>query len=620
MEASQIFSISLLQSNLEVAVVGVICVGIFYLSLRWLVNDDPGAVRFEVNLPPQLKDDYQWAQNSINDEPEIRDGFIHPRCPADGRCLTVQPLLPATEHDIDRAVARATEAQKEWAKTSFSERKRLLKTILQHVLEKQEHIVRASCLDSGKTKIDASFGEILVTVEKLQWTIKHGEQALQPSRRPTNLLMCYKKNYVIYQPLGVVASCFSWNYPFHSWISTVISALFTGNAIVNKPSEQTCWSSLYYLDIVRDALKALGHDPELVQNVICLPYVADHLTSHPGISHITFIGSRPVAHKVCASAAKSLTPVTVELGGKDPAIVLDDDDTIKDLDSIVAILMRGTFQSAGQNCIGIERIIAMPRIHDLLLQKLKEKIIQIRLGSVTSAAGANTDIDMGSMISSASFDRLERLVEAAVADGAILHAGGKRYTHPQHKHGSYFSPTLLSNVTANMEIAQTELFAPICTVVRADNVSNAIDLANNTSYSLGASVFGSPTSRNWPILQRISLEVRSGMVSINDFGAFYVCSLPFGGVRGSGYGRFGGEEGLRGLCNIKSVCEDAWWARLLSIKTDIPSLLQYPVSARNGYRACEGIVRTGYSQSWSDMLAGVVDLVQALIAKGSRVT
>ncbi|KAJ9658655.1 Meiotic Sister-Chromatid recombination aldehyde dehydrogenase [Neophaeococcomyces mojaviensis] len=554
--------------------------------------EDVSPVPFSVELPPQLCDNHKWDLSETSSEPEIRNDRIYPRCPADGRLLISECIRPATSADIDRAIASAEEAQRGWAKTTFAQRKKLLKTLLQYVIDHQEDIVVACCLDSGKTKIDACFGEILVTVEKLQWTIKHGEKALAPSYRSTNLLMCYKNNYVIYEPLGVVAACFSWNYPFHSWISNVISALFSGNAIILKPSEQTCWSSTYFLDITRSALRACGHSPELVQNVICLPDVADHLTSHPGISHITFIGSRPVAYKVCASAAKSLIPVTVELGGKDPAIVLDDSSTIADIDSITSILMRGTFQSAGQNCIGIERIIALPAIHDVLVNNLEAKIRTLRLGSITHPS-ATTDIDVGSMISAASFSRLEGLISDAISRGATLHIGGTRYAHPEHPYGHYFSPTLLTNITPDMSIAQSELFAPICLVFRANSVSHAIDLANSTSYGLGASVFGRPTSKNTPILNRIAREVKSGMVSINDFGSYYACSLPFGGTKGSGYGRFSGAEGLQGLCNVKAICEDAWWARSLGIKTEIPSVLQYPVHGRRGWEACKGIVGTG---------------------------
>ena len=194
--------------------------------------------------------------------------------------------------------------------------------------------------------------------------------------------MCYKANTVYYEPLGVVAACVSWNYPFHMLVSPVISALFSGNAIVVKPNEQVCWSSMYFTDIVRGALKACGHNPDLIQTVTCFPDVADHLTSHPTIKHITFIGSREVAHKVAASASKSLTALTVELGGKDPAIVLEDASTIADIANVASILLRGTFQAAGQNCIGIERVIALPKVHDVLLGTVLPIIMSMRVGSV----------------------------------------------------------------------------------------------------------------------------------------------------------------------------------------------------------------------------------------------
>jgi acyl-CoA reductase-like NAD-dependent aldehyde dehydrogenase len=529
-------------------------------------------------------------------------------CPADGRLLTNH--IPSEPADIDEAIERATTAQRTWSPT-FHQRRRLLKTLLRYILDHQESIVDACCLDSGKTKIDACFGEILVTVEKLQWTIKHGERALAPSRRPTNLLMCYKKNTVTYEPLGVVAACVSWNYPFHNFISPVISALFTGNAIILKPSEQTCWSSVYFTDVVRGALTACGHSPELVQNVVCWPDVADHLTSHPGISHITFIGSREIAHKVCASAAKTLTPVTVELGGKDPAIVLDD--TLGNLDEVVAILMRGVFQSAGQNCIGIERVIALPKVHDRLVDIVLPKIHQMRLGSVLldEQDHSTSTLDMGSMISSHSFTKLEFLISSAVDQGATLHTGGHASTHLSHPKGNYFLPTLLTNVKPSMPIAQTELFAPVFLLMRAESVEDAIRIANSTSYGLGASVFG----HNQRDVQKCVRGIKAGMVSVNDFGSYYACSMPFGGVKGSGYGRFGGEEGLRALCNVKAICEDAAWARWLGMRTKIPAPLQYPIpDGRAGWHMCLGIVELGYGIGLGERAQGLWRLIRA----GSR--
>lgn len=526
-------------------------------------------------------------------------------CPADGRLLGY--YSPSTSSDIDVAIEHATAAQRTWSPT-FSQRRRLLKSLLQYILDHQESIVAACCLDSGKTKIDACFGEILVTVEKLQWTIKYGERSLAPSRRPTNLLMCYKKNTVVYEPLGVVAACVSWNYPFHNFISPVISALFAGNAIIVKPSEQTCWSSVYFTDIVRGALTACGHSPELVQNVVCWPDVADHLTSHPGISHITFIGSREVAHKVCASAAKVLTPVTVELGGKDPAIVLDD--ALENLDEVTAILMRGVFQSAGQNCIGIERVIALPKVHDQLVNIVLPKIHRIRLGGVLLYEQDHSPptLDMGSMISSRSFTKLESLISSAVAQGATLHTGGHVSSHNSYPNGNYFLPTLLSNVKPSMFIAQTELFGPVFLLMHADSVDDAIRIANSTSYGLGASVFG----HNQRDVQKCVRGINAGMVSVNDFGSYYACSMPFGGVKGSGYGRFGGEEGLRALCNVKSICEDAAWARWMGMRTRIPALLQYPIpDGRAAWEMCMGIVELGYGIGLREKVKGLWRLVKA---------
>ena len=255
------------------------------------------------------------------------------------------------------------------------------------------------------------------------------------------------------------------NTQFHNLISPIIASIFAGNAIIVKGSEATAWSSSYFTTIATKALEACGHSPDIVQSVVCWPNVADHLTSHPSISHITFIGSRPVAHHVCASAAKALTPVCVELGGKDPAILLDDLSN-SDFKRVASILMRGTFQSAGQNCIGIERVIALPNVYDRLIEYLTPKIRDLRSGSILNTS-KDIAIDVGASISDANFPMLEALIQDAVKNGARLLAGGKRFSHPDYPRGHYFTPTLIVDVTPGMRIAQTELFAPIFLVMRA---------------------------------------------------------------------------------------------------------------------------------------------------------
>lgn len=375
------------------------------------------------------------------------------------------------------------------------------------------------------------------------------------------------------------------SYPFHNFMSPAISTLFTGSALVIKASENTAWSTQYFAQIIKTALKVCGHSPDLVQPIVCWPQTANHLTAHPEISHVTFIGSRTVAHYVAAATARPLTETCLELGGKDPAIVLDD---VRNLSKVVSILMRGSFQSAGQNCIGIERVICQSEIYPQLVKQLETRIKDMRIGHFRDAE----PVDTGAMIDGTRFTQLEELINDAVGHGARCLVGGKRYTHPLHPQGHYFSPTLLVDVLPSMNIAREELFAPICTVMRADSREQAVEIANATPYALGASVFG--TCR--PNLEWIVAHIKAGMVSVNDFAVFYMVSLPFGGIKGSGYGRFGGQEGLRSLCLQKSICRDRFPALA---STSIPAPLDYPIrDVARGVALCRGVIELGYAAGW----------------------
>ncbi|PVI06687.1 aldehyde dehydrogenase-like protein [Periconia macrospinosa] len=559
------------------------------ILIAYLVRKDPEApVPYTVDAPEQIAEGWK---GEVLDELTLKvsgSSLIQCYAPATGESLG--RINPSSAASVDRAVAKASEAQFQWSKTSFEERRKVLKTMLKFILDNQETIARVACLDSGKTMVDAGLGEILVTAEKLRWVIKHGEESLKSERRPGNLLMMYKWHEVIWEPLGVVAACVSWNYPFHNLISPVIASIFAGNAILVKGSENTAWSSSYFTSIATSALVACGHSPDIVQSVICWPNVAEHLTSHPGISHITFIGSRPVAHHVAASAAKALTPVCVELGGKDPAIVLDDISK-SDFNRVSSILMRGVFQSAGQNCIGIERVIALPNVYTRFLEKLTPLIQSLRPGSILNASPDDEPIDVGACISDVNFSNLERLIQDAVSQGARLVCGGKRYIHPKYPKGHYFAPTLIADVTRDMAIAQTELFAPVFCLMKANDVDDAIAIANSTPYALGASVYGSSSKD----LERVVASVKAGMVAVNDFGVTYMVQLPFGGVKGSGYGRFAGKEGLRSLCNQKAITRDRWPSL---VKTSIPPPMDLPLkgkgAAKRAWEMAVGINWVGY--------------------------
>lgn len=501
----------------------------------------------------------------VNGEPQKIQSY----CPATGQFLGTFPCISTDE--MDHQIKAASDAQKEWKKSSFVLRKQLLKTINQFILDNQEDIARVACRDSGKTKLDASMGEIMVTLEKISWIISHGEKALRPSARPgpSSLLMGLMKNAEVrYEPLGVVAAIVSWNYPLHNLIGPVVAALFSGNAIVVKCSEQVVWSSTWFVGMIHAALRLLSISEDLVQLCYCFPENADYFTSHPGLKHITFIGSKPVAHKVLQSASKELTPCVIELGGKDSVIVMDD---VADLKALSSVILRGTFQSAGQNCIGIERVICLPEAYDKLVEILNERIKSFRLGSDIDQLD---EIDMGAMISDNRFDQFEEMIQDAVSKGARLLHGGKRYLHPNYPQGHYFEPTLLVDVDPTMKIAQNEVFGPILTIMKAKDINDAVEISNGTEYGLGNSVFGNDFAK----CDEIAGRLESGNVAINDFATFYVCQLPFGGCKKSGYGKFGGEEGLTGLCNAKSVVMDKPLLRAFGVKTSIPPPIDYPIA------------------------------------------
>lgn len=287
--------------------------------------------------------------------------------------------------------------------------------------------------------------------------------------------------------------------------------------------------------------------------------------------------------------------------------------------------MRGTFQAGGQNCIGIERVVAQPRVCVKLLAILEPRVKALRVGSALDAVTPpstsfygkkaqdatasqededdETDIDVGALISATRFPHLESLITSAVAAGATLHTGGQRSTHPRHPQGHYFAPSLLSNVSSLMAIAREELFAPIMLVMSPEHTKTLADViatANATEYALGASVFGRHGSTG---VERVVNGVKAGMVAVNDVASFYLCGLPFGGRTGvgsgSGYGRFGGLEGLRSVCNAKSVCVDGWWGVL---KTGVPGRMDYG-GKKNGSK--EGGARVREAKKWA-FVSGVI--------------
>ncbi|PWN25026.1 ALDH-like protein [Jaminaea rosea] len=526
-----------------------------------------------------------------------------------------------TRQTIDDKLAAASEAAKKWEGSEWSARRRLLRSILAWIVEDQEKIVRVACRDTGKAAVDAYFGEILTTSSKLHYLIENAEKVLRPETRPNgNILLAHKRSRVHYKPLGVVAAMVSWNYPFTNILSPIVAALASGNAIVVKPSEHVAFSTTYYVQCLHRLLSAMELPTSLITLVLAHPPLAPYLTMHPRIKHITFIGSEATGRKVMIDAARNLTPVVLELGGKDPAVLLPD----VYIASVAPILMRAVYQSAGQNCIGLERFIVHETRVAELVAAIEPRVRALRCGSwmEDTAQGRNDDkgedphhVDMGAMISSARFDELESLIKSAISQGAKLHCGGSRLRHPRWPAGAYFQPTLLSAVTPEMAIAQQEVFAPIFLIMpyagkhHRQAVESAVRIANDgTGMGLGSSVFGqSEAPVRW-----VAERMEAGMVNLNDFAVSYLNqALPFGGVKRSGFGRFAGPEGLRGLCYAQAVVEDRLFK---SVRTKIPGVVDYPMApSRDAWAFVSGLHDMAFAPGVGQRARGLWSVVRGAI-------
>jgi acyl-CoA reductase-like NAD-dependent aldehyde dehydrogenase len=507
-----------------------------------------------------------------------------------------------SKEDVEGKVASCRAAQAEWSRTSFAERRRVLRMMMEVVLGQADEICKISSVDTGKTRVDAMFGEIMVTCEKIAWVCANGERALAPESRGTGLLTVHKTAWVEYAPVGVLGVIAPWNYPFHNMYNHIVSGLFAGNGVVIKMSEYSAASGERFLRLAQEVLLAAGHSPDLVQVVQGHAATGDALV-RSGVDKIVFTGSPQVGKIIARSAADRLTPCVLELGGKDPMIVTED----ADLDQVVHIAVRGALQNAGQNCIGVERFYVYDSVYDAFVDRVAAVVRALRQGPPVDADGRWVDdVDVGGMTMPSSLALIQKLVDDAVRKGARLVVGGKVNADAARKFGGlFFQPTVLADVTHDMDIANHEVFGPIVTILRVphDSDADAVRMANSTEYGLGASVFARDVAR----AERIAHKINAGMVNVNDFGLNYmVQSLPFGGVRISGYDRFAGVEGLRACCHIKSLVSDL----LPGIRTALPKPAQYPMSA-SSFRFVHGLIHLLYDPSVAGRLRAIADLIAA---------
>eukprot|EP00924_Labyrinthula_sp_SR-Ha-C_P009354 maker-scaffold_2-snap-gene-21.65-mRNA-1 protein AED:0.01 eAED:0.01 QI:42/1/1/1/1/1/3/30/600 len=508
-----------------------------------------------------------------------------------------------SKDDIDTIISAAADAQTQWKTSSFDTRRQLLQIILDFYTNKSNmlRIVKACVVDSGKTNLDAVLGEILPTVEKLRHIIKNGEKILSPQKRnglfslESSWLTVHKSATVEYWPIGVLAVVAPFNYPGHNLLNHIISGTFAGNAVVIKVSEHTSFSASFLVRPVREALSALGYNPDLVQVCTGLADTGKHLISHPKIGKIIFTGSDLVGRLIMKQASETLTPVVLELGGKDPCIICSDCiNSEANRSWLKKTVMRGVFQNAGQNCIGIERVFL-----EYNNEKYAKAFVDLLVKEVKSL---RPGVDFGALTLPNHRAKIQLLVDDALSKGATLLAGGKNC----ECEGNYYSPTILTDVTPEMRIFSEEVFGPVLTVIKWTDEVDMLTQVNGTPYGLCSSVFCLNPAR----AKRISNSVESGMGNVNDFGVNYLCqSIPFGGIKHSGFGCFAGEEGLRACCRAKSITEDRWGA--FGVKTEVPTKLAYPIQPDAENTASE-MIRFFYAPTLLEKMQSGFNFVKGL--------
>jgi len=455
---------------------------------------------------------------------------------------------PATEEEIAAisaldsegamdAVRAAKEAFPGWAATPVPERQKIIGRWLEIMLDEQEELARLVSAEGGKPVNEARLVDVFPGLEALSFFSKKLTKllAFKPVK-PYQLLFAHWKAGYRFDPLGVMAIITPWNYPVGIPMAEIVPAVGAGNTVVFKPASATVLTGLMLGDMARRA----GFPPGVV-NTVALPGSAtDVVLDHPDVVKVLFTGSVEIGRHVARRCAERLVPAQLELGGKDAAVVAAD----ANLERTARGLVWGAFVNSGQTCASIERAYVERPIHDRLLKRIVELTNELNVGDPSLP-----DTDMGPLTTKGQLDIVARQVEEALAAGAKALTGGTQPDGP----GFFYPPTVLVNVTDDMEVMREETFGPLLPVVPVDSIDEAIHRANRSKFGLTASGW----TRSKKTASRLHRELEAGVVTINDHAVSFVEQTgAWGGVRESGIGRAHGEFGLHEMVNVKYVMRD----------------------------------------------------------------
>ncbi|MFB6122855.1 MAG: aldehyde dehydrogenase [Haloferacaceae archaeon] len=477
-------------------------------------------------MSPHIRESYglyvdgEWRDAS--------DGSTLPTAdPATGGLLST--VAAGTAADVDHAVETARRAFEEWRTVDPDERGRLVHAVGQLIRERLDELAEIESLDQGKPISQAR--------SDLQGAARYFEYYAGAADKLEGRSVPVGHDgvdYTVREPYGVSAQITPWNFPANLFARGVAPALVAGNAVVVKPAEQTPISALHLAELCAEAGL-----PDGVVNVVT-GYgdpTGAALSGHDDVDTITFTGSVPTGQAIMRAAADTITPVTLELGGKNPAIVFPD----ADLDSAADWVTTAIFTNAGQVCSAADRLLVHESVHD----ELVENVVDVA-ESYTLGPGLE-DPDMGPLVSEEQFEKVTNYVELGEEEGATLAAGGD----VPNRGGHFVEPTVFTDVSNDMRIAQEEIFGPVLAVVPFSTEGEALELANDVEYGLTAGIFTNDVTR----AHRFARDLEAGNVYVNQwFGD--TNQTPFGGYKMSGVGREKGLEALDSYLRTKNVAID----------------------------------------------------------------
>ena len=428
-----------------------------------------------------------------------------------------------------RAIACADAAWPAWRDKTAAERSVILRRWNDLMLEHQEDLAQIMTAEQGKPLAE-SRGEIAYGASFIEWFAEEGKR-IYGDTIPGH--QADKRIVVLKQPIGVCAAITPWNFPIAMITRKAGAALAAGCTMVIKPAKETPFSALALCELAERAGIPAG-----VLNVVTgsATAIGGEMSSNPVVRKLSFTGSTEIGRILMAQTADTIKKVSMELGGNAPLIVFDD----ADLDAAVEGTLISKYRNAGQTCVCTNRILVQDSVYEAFAEKLTDAVSKLNVGD-----GTEEGVTQGPLINMAAVEKIEEHITDAVEKGAKIRIGGKRHK----RGGSFFQPTVLSDVTPDMLVARDETFGPLAPMFRFSTEEQAIQMANDTEFGLASYFYSENLSRVW----RVSEALEYGMVGINT-GLISTAIAPFGGVKQSGIGREGSKYGLDDYLEIKYLC------------------------------------------------------------------